>query len=76
LMEEHIQLKKSLGNSDQDLGSPRRPRCRRRLRRPVVRTDRDPRPEVRRLAGGRREQVLRLARPLRPGQRAQRAGPP
>ena len=42
LMEEHIQLKKSLGNSDQRLGSPGRTRRYRRLRRLLVKTHRDP----------------------------------
>jgi transposase len=38
LMEEHIQLKKSLGTSDQRLGSPRRTRRHRRLRHLLVPT--------------------------------------
>ena len=75
LMEEHIQLKKGLGNSDQGLGSPRRPRRHRRLRRTVVAVDRTPGPQVHRLARHRPEQVLRLAGTLRPGQRAQRRDP-
>ncbi len=75
LMEEHIQLKKGLGNSDQGVGPSQRPRCRRRLRHPLVPAHGVPRSPVHRLAGNRRQQVQHLARSLRPGQRAQRFRP-
>jgi transposase len=58
LMEEDIQLKKSLGISDQRLGFPRRIRRLRRLRCLLIPTHRDSSQAVRRLAGSCREQCF------------------
>jgi hypothetical protein len=50
-MEEHVKIKKSLGDSDRSLGPPRHPRPDRRLRPLLVGTHRDPGRSLRGLAG-------------------------
>ena len=77
LMEEHVELKKSLGNSERTLGPPRHPRPGRRFRQALGGPGRDcPASRFIALAGPRRQQVPRLEGALRQGQRAQRAGSP
>src|SRR5206468_9604381 len=57
------------------MGTARRARPGDRLRAPLERADRDRHPEVRALAGRGLQQVLRLASPLRPGERTQPLDP-
>src|SRR3989454_1072852 len=57
------------------MGTARCARPSDRLRAPLERADRDRHAEVRALAGRGLQQVLRLASPLRPGERTQRPGP-
>jgi hypothetical protein len=75
LMEEHIKLKKTLGSSERTLGSPRYPRLLHRLRPALVRTHRDPRATIHRLARHRCQQVPRREDTLRISPRAQCPGP-
>ncbi len=72
LMAEHVALKKRLGNSDRGLGPTRHAGPDRGFRPALVGEDRDQRLAVHRVARHHRQQVLRLARTLRPGERAQR----
>ena len=72
LMQEHVQLKKNLGNSKRMLGSPRRARPRRRLRSLLEGSDRDCSPSHPRLDGRAGRNFLQLERALRKSQRAQR----
>jgi hypothetical protein len=58
------------------MGTPRHARPSDRFRAPLEGADRDHHPEVCSLAGRGFQQVLRLASPLRPGERAQRLGSP
>ena len=65
LMAEHVALKKVWGSSDRGGGGARRAGPDRGLRSALVREERDRRRTVHPLAGGDREQVLRLAGALR-----------
>src|SRR6266404_2036214 len=76
LMAEHVALKKTLGNSDRELGSARYAGSDRGFRPALVGEDRDRRRAVHWVARHHRQQVLRLAGTLREGERAQRLGSP
>ena len=70
LMAEHVALKKELGNSDRGLGSARYAGPDRGFRPALVGEDRDQRRTVHWMARHHGQQVLRLARAVRQGQRA------
>jgi transposase len=70
LMAEHVALKKELGNSDQGLGSGRYAGRDRGFRPALVGEDQDQRRAVYPMARHLGQQVLRLARAVRQGQRA------
>ena len=76
LMAEDVAPKKHLGNSDRRLGSARHAGPDRGFRAALVGENRDQRRALHRVARHHREQVLRLARTLRQGERAQRLGSP
>src|SRR5438094_9729648 len=75
LMEERVALKKVLGRPEKPMGSPRQARPSDRFRAPLERAHGDCGPEVYPLAGRGLQQVLRLASPLRQGERTQRLDP-
>src|SRR5207237_10221707 len=68
LMAEHVALKKTLGNSDRELGYARYAGSDRGFRPALVGEDRDRRRAVHRMARYHYQQVLRLAGTLRQGQ--------
>ena len=70
LMAEHIALKKALGNSDRDLGAARCAGSGGRFHLALVGEDRDRRRMLHRVARYHGQQVVRLARSLRQGERA------
>src|SRR5579884_2254526 len=74
LMEEHVALKKVLGRFERPMGTARHTRPSDRFRAPLEFGVRDFGANVRRLAGGGDEPVLRLARALRVSERAQWLG--
>ncbi len=74
LMEEHFALKKVLGGFERPMGTARGTRPSDRFRAPLEFGVRDFGANVRRLAGGGDEPVLRLARALRVSERAQWLG--
>ena len=76
LMEEHIKLKKSLGNSERSLGSPGHPGCGRPLPPPLGRPHRDRAGAAGRMVGDRPEQVQPLGSAAGDPQPAQRSRPP
>src|SRR5208282_2098016 len=72
LMEEHVALKKVLGRVKTEVGAARSARPGGRFRAPLVGKDRNPGCASGRLGRPCAQQVLRLEKPLRQGQRAQR----